>query len=50
MSRARRRLDWEKQLSLALHPGKAVEYRRKRGSKSNACSMCGEYCALKVFG
>jgi len=50
MSRARRRLDWEKQFSLALHPGKAVEYRRKRGSKSNACSMCGEYCALKVFG
>jgi phosphomethylpyrimidine synthase len=48
MSRARWKLDWKKQFELALENGKAKEYRKRRGSKSEACSMCGEYCAYKL--
>lgn len=48
MSKARGRLDWEKQFALALFPKKAAEYRNARGSSSAACSMCGEFCAYKI--
>jgi len=48
MSRARGDLDWERQFGLALQPDRAKRYRKERGSKSKACSMCGEYCAYKM--
>jgi len=48
MGRARSALDWDKQFSLALSPEKARRYRGTRGSRSAACSMCGEYCAYKI--
>lgn len=55
MSKARKALDWEKQLALAIDPVKA---RRLRGKLNPAgkkeCSMCGSYCAMElvsqVFG
>jgi phosphomethylpyrimidine synthase len=48
MSEARKVLDWDKMLALALAPDRA---RALRGSSQPAdtalCTMCGEYCAMK---
>ncbi len=48
LSKARRKLDWEEQKKLVLDPDKFDEIRNKRKSNSEACSMCGDFCALKV--
>ncbi len=48
LSEARRRLDWGEQKKLVLDPEKFEKIRNKRKSKSEACSMCGDFCALKV--
>jgi phosphomethylpyrimidine synthase len=48
ISEARKKLDWAKQRKLALDPHKFQDIRKKRKSKSTACSMCGEFCALKI--
>lgn len=49
MSRARRDLDWEKMYSLAIDPDHARAIRDSRAPEDNeACTMCGEYCALKI--
>lgn len=51
MARARKNLDWPEQLRLALDPVKASDYRsRKNKSDDEACSMCGDYCAVKIVG
>lgn len=51
MAQARKDLDWEKQLALAIDPVKAREYRLKKNKTGEeACSMCGEYCAVKIVG
>lgn len=51
MAQARKDLDWEKQLRLAIDPIKATEYRNKKNkSDDEACSMCGDYCAVKIVG
>lgn len=56
MSAARKRLDWETQLKLAIDPVKATSIYKERSPDpaEEGCSMCGEYCALKltseVFG
>jgi len=49
MSKARADLDWKKQFQYAIYDKKAKEYRRRRGSRSKACSMCGDYCAIKMM-
>ncbi|QLJ53415.1 MAG: Phosphomethylpyrimidine synthase ThiC [Candidatus Fermentimicrarchaeum limneticum] len=49
MSKARAELDWRKQFDCAIYDKKAREYRKKRGSRSRACSMCGDYCAIKIM-
>jgi len=49
MSLARRQLDWEAQLDLALDPKRARElYHRFHSEKEEECTMCGSYCALKM--
>jgi len=49
MAQVRKDLDWEAQLRLAIDPVKAREYRHKKNkSTEEACSMCGEYCAVKI--
>jgi phosphomethylpyrimidine synthase len=50
LSRARRRLDWETQKRLAIDPVKFERVRRGRKSKTQACSMCGEFCAMRIVG
>jgi phosphomethylpyrimidine synthase len=48
LSRARKRLDWEGQKKLAIDPLKFESVRKRRRSKTQACSMCGEFCAMRI--
>ncbi len=48
MAKARARLDWEEQFSLAIDPEKARRYRAEsKPEKEDTCSMCGNFCAVK---
>ena len=50
MAKARANLDWKKQLEIALDPDKAKEIRSRVALKSpEACSMCSQYCAIKIL-
>ena len=49
MAAARRRLDWAGQEKLCLDPQKFKQVRERRGSRTDACSMCGEFCVYKVL-
>jgi phosphomethylpyrimidine synthase len=48
ISEARKNLDWDKQQKLALDPHKFKDIRKRRKSKSKACSMCGDFCAMQI--
>ncbi|MFZ3090439.1 MAG: phosphomethylpyrimidine synthase ThiC [Nitrospirota bacterium] len=49
MAKARKALDWEAQIKLSVDPEKARRLRTEgRPSDETVCSMCGEYCAIKV--
>ncbi len=48
MSEARKALDWEKMLSLAIDPEKARSYRSASTPiDKEVCTMCGDLCAVK---
>ena len=50
MARARAKLDWKKQIENALDPEKATKIRSRVKLKSpETCSMCSEYCAIKIL-
>ena len=48
MAYARKNLDWERQLELAINPEEARRIRSSRPSESDACSICGDLCAIKL--
>ncbi len=48
MAYARMNLDWEKQFELAIDGCRARKIRDVRKTESDACSMCGDLCALKI--
>ncbi len=48
MSLARKNFDWKKQFKLSIDPEKAEKIWKTRKSRSGACSMCGEMCAIKI--
>ncbi|MCL6106126.1 MAG: phosphomethylpyrimidine synthase ThiC [Actinobacteria bacterium] len=49
MAGARKSLDWEEQIALAIDPQAARSIYGSRHSESVAgCSMCGELCAMKI--
>ena len=49
MGHARRALDWERQFQVAINPERAKAIRAERmPADSDACTMCGDYCALKI--
>jgi phosphomethylpyrimidine synthase len=49
MSRARKNLDWEKQMELAIDPTRARAVRAQvKPKEDEVCSMCGEYCAIRM--
>lgn len=51
MSKARKALNWGKQIMLALDPVKAKKYHDNLSSgRKDVCTMCGDFCAMKVFG
>jgi phosphomethylpyrimidine synthase len=49
MSQARRALDWETQIKLSINPVKARRYRELSQAREDQCTMCGKFCAMKVF-
>lgn len=49
MSKARKELNWGKQIQLAIDPVKARQIHDSRlTTHGDTCSMCGEFCAYKV--
>jgi len=48
MAYARKNLDWKRQFELALNDEEARRIRDSRPSKSDACSICGDLCAIKM--
>jgi len=49
MGHARRDLDWERQFQLAMNPERARAIRAERmPADTDGCTMCGDYCALKI--
>lgn len=50
MGRARRDMLWKEQFDLAIDPETARRVRSERApSDSMVCTMCGDYCALKII-
>ncbi len=48
MGLARKGLDWEKQMDLALDRVMARKYRQSRPpAEKDVCTMCGKFCAIK---
>jgi phosphomethylpyrimidine synthase len=48
MAQARKRLDWETQATLSFDPDRSRQVRHKISPSGAACSMCGEFCAMKL--
>jgi phosphomethylpyrimidine synthase len=49
MAKARKALDWESQLSMAIDPNTARKLRETGAPCSeDVCSMCGQYCAIQL--
>jgi phosphomethylpyrimidine synthase len=49
MGHARRDLDWERQFAVAINPERARAIRKERSpADADTCTMCGDYCALKI--
>lgn len=51
MAQARKGLDWDKQITLAIDPVRARQYRQNHNPSAAArtCSMCGSFCAMDVI-
>ena len=48
MSIARKKLDWEGQRKECIDPVRFDAVRKEKGTDTEACSMCGKYCAMKI--
>ena len=48
MSTYRKALNWKGQIECAIDPSKIIDFRKERKLKDDVCSMCGEYCAMKL--
>ncbi len=49
MARCRKNLDWNGQISLSLDPDKVRKWRAEvPPTESEVCSMCGEFCAIRI--
>jgi phosphomethylpyrimidine synthase len=52
MSKARADLDWRKQIDLSINPARVRKVKEERSPGEMAdkgCSMCGEFCAIKIL-
>jgi len=48
MARARKALNWQQQMELAIDPQKVAAYRQGKPSSEDVCTMCGRFCAVKL--
>ena len=48
MAKARSALDWERQFEVAIDGDRARSIRSSRATASDACSMCGDLCAIRI--
>lgn len=48
MAKARRCFDWEKQFELAFDHETPRKYRESKSTPGDMCTMCGEFCALRI--
>lgn len=49
MAKARKDLDWQRQMELSINPAKASQIRQnKNDDRQNCCTMCGDFCAYKI--
>ncbi|MHC1610572.1 MAG: phosphomethylpyrimidine synthase [Candidatus Methanospirareceae archaeon] len=48
MAYARKNLDWKRQFELAINPEESQRIKDGRPSESDACSICGDLCAIKL--
>jgi phosphomethylpyrimidine synthase len=48
LARARKRLDWETQRRLSIDPVRFAAVRKRRKTAGKACSMCGDFCAMRI--
>ncbi len=49
MAEARAKLKWDTQYRLAADPSRAKGIRERGNLKTEACSMCGDYCVFKLL-
>ena len=51
MDRARKDLDWNEQIKIAIDPEKAKCIRERDGpiERNEPCTMCGSLCAIKIL-
>jgi phosphomethylpyrimidine synthase len=49
MSEYRKALDWEGQIKCAIDPDKIRNFRKERNLRNDVCSMCGEFCSMKIM-
>lgn len=49
MARCRKNRDWKGQVAAALDPAKAARYLGDLEGKEDYCTMCSEYCAIKIL-
>lgn len=50
MSVARKELDWEKQIELAIDPATTRRvWKERSGDFSSKCTMCGQFCAMDII-
>jgi len=49
MSVYRKALDWEGQIKCAIDPDKIRNFRKERNLRNDVCSMCGEFCSMKIM-
>ena len=49
MSRRRGRRDWKGQIALSIDPERARRYRGPAPKGEDYCSMCSEFCAIKIL-
>ncbi len=49
MAKARKSLNWQEQIRLAIDPEKAaMAYAERKTKDIDGCTMCGDFCAMKV--
>ncbi|MBS3909012.1 MAG: phosphomethylpyrimidine synthase ThiC [Actinobacteria bacterium] len=49
MAKARKALDWNEQIRLAIDPGKAARaHGERKAADIEGCTMCGDFCAMKI--